>query len=186
VCYFFSSTLVAYEEWVVGLTTPVGLVAADWFVEFYDAYVDESCAQANPENPKYCWDAGFVYPHIVTDMLIANNIFDSSQLSYAGWINDGSSLSKNYQAYFGDDVVGSIQTMSAFPNKTRDGYWLPGCLDHTGNLCMWSPTVVQGYLFRNIVADWFFNRNQLPHRLVDACWSKGGHPCNSVCPRACG
>ncbi len=89
-----------------------------------------------------------LYPHITTPLLVANNIFDSSQLSFAGWSSGGNSMktirtvifilagqyAKEYQAYFGENVVTTIQEISNMANKTKDGYWLPGCYAHTSNL----------------------------------------------------
>lgn len=51
---------------------------------------------------------------------------------------------------------------------------------------MASRTRVQGYGLNDIAGDWFFEKNKLPHRLVDGCWKQGGLPCNPVCPSFCG
>lgn len=184
--YFFSPNIVLYEEWILGINTPYGKIAADYLSTWFNSYHDPDCVNAYPDNPKWCWLAGLVYPHVQTEMLIANNIFDSSQLQFVGWINDGGTNSKGFQAWFGNDVVTSISAQVAAPNKTKDGYWLPGCYDHTGNLCMGSQTKVQGYIFKQIVEDWYFEINKLPHRLVDECWVSGKGPCNTVCPSFCG
>jgi len=68
----------------------------------------------------------------------------------------------------------------------KDGYFLPACYDHTGNLCMASQTSVQDITYAQVLADWFFEKGALSHYLVDNCWHQNGVPCNPVCPSLCG
>jgi len=184
--YFWSPNIVLYQEWIFGITIPYGKIAAEYLTTFFGSYLNPNCVAAYPKNPKWCWEAGLAYPHIKTQLFIANNVFDQSQLQFVGWINDGSSLSKGYQQWFGADLVSSIQIASAVPNKTRDGFYLPACYSHTGNMCMGSTTRVQGFSFAQVLADWFFETDKLPHRLVDGCWAPNKGPCNSACPTFCG
>jgi ribosome maturation protein SDO1 len=183
--YFFPKDIILYETWILGLDVPYPEIASEYLANWYHSYLDESCLKANPDLSGRCWDASFVYPYIETEMLIVENIYDGSLLQFLGWLNYGT-LASEYLAYFGDTMVSSIQVESTNVTKPKDGYFMPSCLDHTGNLCVASPTAISGYTYSDILNDWYFEINKLPHRLVDDCWSKGSQPCNKVCPRLCG
>lgn len=85
------------------------------------------------------------------DVLVTQNIFDKVVLQFLEWINDGGHWSKEFLAYFGNTTVASVINST----KPGSGYFMPACYDHTGNLCVASPTLVQGYKFVDILVDWY-------------------------------
>jgi len=180
--YFFPENIVLYEEWLIGLDVPYPPIASEYIATMFSSYVDETCAKAHPDSPWRCWDAGFVIPYLETPILVVNNIYDSSQLKFLLWPNDGSSNSKAYLGYFGDSLYISV-TLGV--NRSKDGYFLISCFDHTEDLCMVSQTRVQGLLYSEVVTDWFFGKNELSHTLVDSCWRPSGEPCNPFCSLEC-
>jgi len=147
----------------------------------FTSYVDESCALANPSFPGMCWDAGFVYNYIETPLFLVNNLYDQSQLEFLGYFSEGVD-SAEYLAYYGNTLHKSVL------NSTRhqDGYYLISCYDHSGDLCMASPTIIQNITYAQALSDWFFEKNVLSHTLVDECWAPDKGPCNTVCPLFCG
>jgi len=155
--------------------------AALYLSTLFSAYVDETCAKANPGYSGYCWDAGFVYPYIDTPLFLVNNLYDQSQLQFLGWIAEGPESSQ-YEAYYGKTLYDSVTNAT----RAKDGYFLVSCYDHTGDLCMASPTILHNLTYAQVLADWFFEKNQLSHTLVDECWAPDKGPCNPNCPTFCG
>jgi len=182
--YFFPSSLVIYEEWLLGIDVQYPPIASEYLATAFYSYPDESCAKANPDKVWRCWDASFVFPYIGTPFFIVNNIFDQSVLNTVAWINDGTIDSQAYLAYFGDSVTQSIS--SSISNTSKDAYWLVGCYSHTVNLCMGSPTTAGGLHYSEVLSDWFFEKNKLPHHIIDSCWQVGKGPCNPICTGGCG
>eukprot|EP01126_Amoeba_proteus_P027272 TRINITY_DN2707_c0_g4_i4.p1 TRINITY_DN2707_c0_g4~~TRINITY_DN2707_c0_g4_i4.p1 ORF type:complete len:112 (-),score=12.09 TRINITY_DN2707_c0_g4_i4:150-485(-) len=110
-------------------------------------------------------------------------------INYVGWINNKTKLSQEYLSYFGKTMVDSIRNQIPHPTTlfpTKHGYFLPSCFDHTGNLCPGSATRVRGYNFTQVLYDWYWKKNTIPHTLLDACWEVNGQPCDTVCPTLCG
>eukprot|EP01129_Flabellula_baltica_P008654 TRINITY_DN3464_c0_g1_i1.p1 TRINITY_DN3464_c0_g1~~TRINITY_DN3464_c0_g1_i1.p1 ORF type:complete len:389 (-),score=69.44 TRINITY_DN3464_c0_g1_i1:336-1502(-) len=181
--YFFPSNILPFETWIVDADIHYPEIAAEYLSNWYHSYLDESCVAATPTLPGRCWDASFVYPHIEADMFLFENIFDASLLGFLGWVDVGKE-GKEYLAYFGDTMVASIQQVKN-STKPRDGFFMPSCYDHTGNLCVASETKVHGYKFVDVIGDWYFQKNVIPHQLIDACWKEGSLPCNPECPQIC-
>ena len=42
--------------------------------------------------------------------------------------------------------------------KENDGLWMASCYDHTDNLKLARKVTVGGYRFKDLVSDWFFER----------------------------
>lgn len=61
--------------------------------------------------------------------------------------------------------------------KKADGIFFPSCLDHG----VATSTKIQGATYPRLVGDWFWARNELPHRVRDTCDTGGGLPCNPSC-----
>jgi len=179
--YFFPNNVVLYEEWILGRSDPFPPFAAEYLATIFTSYVDESCAKANPSFPKMCWDAGFVYEYIETPLFLVNNLYDQSQLDFLGYYPELPE-SDEYLAYYGNTLYTSVTNTT----RPQDGYFLPSCYDHTGDLCMASTTTIRGITYAQALADWFFEKNELSHTLVDECWAPNKGPCNPVCPSYCG
>lgn len=113
--------------------------------------------------------------------MIASNMYDEVVLQFLGWMQFAP-LSQKYLAYFGDTTVASVLNHT----KPGSGYFIPACYDHTGNLCVGSSTLVNGHKFVDVLYDWYWGKNKLPHQLIDSCWKKGSLPCNPDCPNLCG
>lgn len=181
---FFPRPTMLYEEWVVGVWQPLGPSASLYLTNFYQSYLDPACVAANPSQPSVCWDPGFLYPHISVDVLIANNLFDASQLQYLGWINSNSTNSNGFLALYGSFVNATILDV-VNSKKPNDGVWFPSCLMHVENICCYSNTTLNGYLFHDLLRDWFFKENKMSHIQVDGCYTNNGLPCNKWCKKVC-
>jgi len=177
--YFFPKGVILFEEYILGITTPFPPIVSTYMSDVFKSFVDENCAKANQAFPGYCWDAGTVYPYISTPMFIVNNLYDMVQLEFLTWVPLVPD-SDRYLAYFGSTTHRSVLN-STIPNS-KNGYFLVSCFSHTGNLCMASKTRVLGYTYAQVLADWFFEKNQIPHRVVDECWGPNKLPCNPYCP----
>ena len=87
---------------------------------------------------------------------------------------------KEYVSYFGYNMLLSLANQIKEPN----GLFLSSCYDHCtgigyGNYNFGSTTKIKGYNVTQVLGDWFWGRNQVPHILVDDCGSD--LPCNPTC-----
>ena len=79
---------------------------------------------------------------------------------------------------------GRAQTLSAsqvvFNTAKPDGLFLASCYSHTGNYMAKSAAnmTINGTRMIEVVGDWFFGRNMMPHHVIDNC---GALPCNPAC-----
>eukprot|EP00299_Pterocystis_sp_00344_P015588 c7795_g1_i1.p1 GENE.c7795_g1_i1~~c7795_g1_i1.p1 ORF type:complete len:405 (-),score=85.35 c7795_g1_i1:44-1258(-) len=139
-----------------------------------DALIDTKCYADHPGKEYSCYTAHVGYHYIDTPIFFAQNQFDNEQIidqlgcpSTQPWTD----LQKEFIAYFGTAMAESIDQV----NSTKgDGLFLLSCFLHTEGL---ESFTLQNVTFVEAVGDWFWNRNKLPHRLIDNCQSPNGLPC---------
>ena len=180
--FFIPSKAVAYFEWVRGIRVPYQDLAVRYFDVTFGSYIDPYCAAAQKalDRPEVmCLTASVLYTHIRPPVFYANNIFDSVILSILGW-SKGAPAERAYLSEFGEAMV---HDLTAAPAK--DAILMPSCVGHCENLCPASTNRVNGYSYRDVLADWYFGTNRLPHRLVDDCFSVFREPCSKTCKGIC-
>ena len=111
-------------------------------------------------------------------------MYDSQQLNGELELpNKVTDTTKEYVSYFGYNMKLSMANQVKAPN----GLFLSSCYDHCsgigyGNYLGGSTTKVKGYNVTQVLGDWFWNRNEVPHILVDDCISRSDLlPCNPTC-----
>lgn len=185
--YFFPPETVAYIEWIVGVRVPVEDPATVYLgFEFEEVHIDQRCAaalKALGKNIRLCLSASTVYPFIQPRVFLRNNIFDSVELEFMVW-EKGLPRAAEYLTYYGQTMVDGL--WNGTQGRPQDAVMLSACLQHTSNLCLASATEVNGYTYRDVLIDWFFGTNKLPHRLLDDCYEASGRvPCNPICSGPC-
>lgn len=173
---WFFPNVTNYDDYTAGSLAP----SANWatVIPLWTGYINEDCAAAQPSGSEgNCCTMDVSYPFLKTPILAVQNQFDSYQIvNSAGCPNDGSPSSNAYIEYFGQQQVLSSQQVQP-PN----GLWLASCLNHTSDTPISSTTVVNGYRNGQVVIDWFFGINELPHIIFDNCTDPQGLPCNPTC-----
>lgn len=72
----------------------------------------------------------------------------------------------------------NLSVTQVFSNaKKDDGIFFPSCLAHG----VGTSTTIRGASYPRLVGDWFWAKNELPHRLRDTCDTGDGLPCNPSC-----
>lgn len=179
--YFFAKGVVAYPEWKLGISIPFPPIATSYLGDMYSpVYIEPKCRASHSNEPYLCISAPYALEFLEVPIFIANNIFDSVQLEALAWIIDD----KPFLEYFGKTILNSLQD---FNQTSKNGMWMPSCLQHTGNICLASKTLVNGISYKNALENWYFSEtNSTSNFLVDSCYyENNGFPCNSVCSGPC-
>eukprot|EP01084_Bolivina_argentea_P105201 188325_1 len=146
----------------------------------WDSYLLPTCT-SKESIPWHCETVHVAYKYMTTPVMVLENIFDSQQLNgELGLPSKVTTETKEYVAYFGYDMLLSMANQVESPN----GLFLPSCYDHCsgigyGDYGGGSKTKIKGYNVTQVLGDWFWERNKVPHILVDDC--KSNLPCNPTC-----
>ena len=148
----------------------------------YQSYLNTNCEQ-NENISWHCGTAHVSYKYIETPLLILENIYDSQQIETEMQLpSNVSNETKEYVSYFGYNMLLSIANQVQSPN----GVFLASCFDHCGGIgygnyagSTASSTQIDGYNVTQVLGDWFWDRNEMPHILIDTCDSD--LPCNPTC-----
>jgi hypothetical protein len=184
--WFVPSTAVSYFEWEYGIRLPYQDLATAYFDQTFSSYVDPWCAalQRIGGKPEHlCLSTSVLWEHIQPPVFYAQNIYDSVQLGILGWLPQ---LPKapEFMTAFGTAMIDNVWVGTT--SQPKDGVLLISCLGHCNNLCMSSTTRVNGYSYRDVLDDWYFEKDKLPHRIMDSCASSGSsQPCNPSCKSNC-
>ena len=123
-----------------------------------------------------------LYKHIQSGLFVLEAQYDTDQIfQQMGAPTDGANPTlRSYVEMYGEAMRNSTAQVLANAPLTRkpqpDGIFHPSCLSHTVGK---AAIALNGSLSLPLLGDWFFERNQLPHRLVEHCPpSSGGMPCN--------
>eukprot|EP01084_Bolivina_argentea_P105200 188324_1 len=171
-----------YPHW---LTNTIGGAGhTNGTVGLWQQYLDPECT-SKEEISWHCDTVHVAYKYIKTPILVLENRYDSQQLN--GEMDIPSNVTdetKQYVEYFGYNMLLSMVNQVESPN----GLFLPSCYDHCtgltyGNFGGGSTTKITygniGYNVTEVLGDWFWERNKIPHILVDNCNSN--LPCNPTC-----
>lgn len=125
-------------------------------------------------------------------MYVVQNWYDPEQLhTQLGLPKDqyGTSDGQDFAAYFGRAMQNSTNLVVKHPSgKKGDGIFLASCFDHGDGIHLRHDdgtqfvTQLKGHTSFKGLADWFYDRKQVPAILVDDCQQLGaGLPCNPTC-----
>lgn len=152
---------------------------------------DCQAAQGGGDNWTSCASVHTQYKYITTPLFVLENQYDTNQINgQMGAPTAGANASEQlvleqYVAMYGEAMRNSTaQVLNDAPltNKSQpDGIYHPSCYGHP---------VTEGIALDNhanylpVLADWFFERNTMSHRLVERCAPTAGVgelPCNPAC-----
>merc|ERR1712048_1338168 len=171
----------SFDDWKEGRT---GQSSGSSGFEIWQSYAHPDCLNAHPSSPYLCGSASVVYPFIRTRMYFMQNNYDYAQINGQFGLprhNPYSQQEKEYIGYFGRAMRNSTNQVLM---KSGDGLFLASCMSHGEGLGVGpvGTTKVQGLTSAQILGDWFSNKNDLPHFVVDQCDAESaGLPCNPTC-----
>eukprot|EP00054_Salpingoeca_dolichothecata_P009553 m.53829 g.53829 ORF g.53829 m.53829 type:complete len:395 (+) comp18444_c0_seq1:105-1289(+) len=148
--------------------------------ELWNAYIQPGC---QADLGKYAWRCASVhtmYPYLKSPLFVQENQFDTNQIQTQLALpkDDYNDKAFAYIAYFGFAMGNS--TTQVYKNTSKhDGLFLPKCFDHGGGIGATGNTKINNYNSSELLNDWFFEYNKLPHVVVDTC--AGSLPCNPTC-----
>ena len=161
-----------------------GTVPALW-----ESYLHPDCVEKvkyeEPLAPWHCFNVHTLYPFIKTPVFIMQNQFDSDEITVEMEMpNEVNDNTKRYVSYFGDSMQNSILNymLSAENEKKGNGAFLASCYEHVSGLNIGikgATTEVMGHYSSDVVGDWFWGRNELPHVVYDDNTCE--LPCNPDC-----
>ena len=186
--YYFPRGVYEYPMYAVGLRKPFDLFAAHVVHDIEHSFLDETCVRAVGEsNRGLCWDAFILAPYISTPLFVAENKYDENQL-HSILLCPGKTCTPTasgtggaFMVDYGAKMVASLRNLTQ--QQPGWGFFVPSCLDHTGNLCMKTSMNVQGFTYAQALANWFDDGSAVPRVLIDNCTSAAhpGMPCNLQC-----
>eukprot|EP01084_Bolivina_argentea_P235904 396814_1 len=151
----------------------------------YDGYLDPNCVKGLGEkNAWHCGSAHNLYPFIEAPIFILENKFDSNQITSGGEMptNVVNNDTIGYVEYYGIDMDRSILTQLIDEKNDKNGLYYASCFNHADLTFPHSGVRVNGYQTGEIVGDWFWERNKLPHFVYDTCNNDTYKlPCNPTC-----
>eukprot|EP01084_Bolivina_argentea_P242860 407281_1 len=90
-----------------------------------------------------------------------------------------------YVEYYGVDADRTFYPLMIDQQNKQNGLFYASCLDHVAGLGIGNTvatTIINGYNSSELVGDWFWDRNKLPHFVYDTCNNdKNKLPCNPTC-----
>jgi len=140
--------------------------------DFYHSFIPPECQDGN-----FCRSAGNIYKYIQAPVYMIQDEFDTAPLQSLGfpWQTDekNTEQGQNYVSLFGASVRETLEN-----HKEGDGVYLTSCFQHGSHIA----NVDNGDIsYQDSLADWFFEKGDLPHVLMDACSEEAGLPCNPKC-----
>eukprot|EP01084_Bolivina_argentea_P259618 438109_1 len=171
-----------YPHWVANENGGEG--HNDSIVVLYDGYLLPNCVQAlGKENAWHCGSVHNAYPYIEAPIFVLENKYDQNQI-YAQMLmpkNPVTNETIGYVEYYGINMDRSIITQLIDEKNDKNGLFYPSCFDHGTGLSIGGTggTIINGYNSSQLVGDWFWERNKLPHIVYDTCNSVENQlPCN--------
>jgi hypothetical protein len=144
-----------------------------------DPYLQPGCVAAHTADTKQrCYSATVFARHITTPVILGVNMFESKMMD-GRMLPDDDASKKAYQAYFADAMVASTQHWLQLTPEGQNALFMPACYAHCDNVGLGDAARIEGHNYEEVLADWFYERNTIPHQLVDDC---GDGPCNPACP----
>eukprot|EP01084_Bolivina_argentea_P207548 354087_1 len=172
-----------YPHWVAGENG--GPAHNDSSTKLYDGYLDPNCVKGLGEkNAWQCDSVHNAFPFIEAPVFVLEYKFDKNQIISEGQMptNVVNNNTIGYVEYYGIDMDRSILTQLVDEKNDKNGLFYPSCFDHGGIGVPNSKVVINGYHTGEIVGDWFWERNQLPHFIYDTCNNETYKlPCNPTC-----
>eukprot|EP01084_Bolivina_argentea_P066238 120741_1 len=173
-----------YPHWIVHKDGGAGHSAN----VLWDSYLDPYCVSAlGSKNSWHCQSAHNSFPFIKTPIFIMENKFDSSQIvsSFLLPQNTVNNETIGFVEYFGIDMDRSIITQLIDEKNETNGLLYASCFQHSGfgiGGKINASTIVNGFNSTELVGDWFWERNKLPHFVMDTCNDEQNQlPCNPTC-----
>jgi len=159
----------------------------------YDGYVDPTCVSAlGPNASWHCGSVHNAFQFIKAPVFVMQNKYDTNQLYAQLGLPKQNELVNNetteFVEYFGTDMDRSILPQLVMNGESvQNGLFYASCFDHTNGLGIGGKpstmTSVNGYNSSELVGDWFWERNALPHYVYDTCNEDADNelPCNPTC-----
>ena len=174
-----------YPHWVANQTGGEGHDPS--INELWDTYLIPECVEALGNESWHCSSVHNIYPFLKGPIFVMENKYDTNQI-HAQFLmpeNPVTPQTIGYVEYFGLDMENSIFTRIIDINNATNGVYFASCFDHGGGLGIGlssGASTINGYNSSELVGDWFWERNKLPHFVYDTCNDqKNLLPCNPTC-----
>ena len=179
-----------YETWLADKEQ----IPSNYTVELYDMILSSECETDFEERgipPWFCLTPHNLYPHIEAPIFVMESKFDR----YALLNKNGLEIDNlppdflGYVEYFGESADRSILSQmiddSANTNNSKNGLFYASCTNHGGGFNIGpsraNSIIIDGYTTKDLVGDWFWERNKFPHFVYDTCRrgpTQRNLPCN--------
>ena len=172
---WFFPPVVNYSAWQASPNAGPPFAGQDTPINaLWQAYETPACVAA--KGAGFCGSVNFAFPFLRTPMHVSQDLEDSNMLfAQLGVPPDNSTAARAYTSpYFQGAMVAGLAQIA----RAGDAVWAPGCVAHTENLNLLSPTTVRGVSMKQSLDSWYFGGN-VAARLVDACV---GVNCGAGCP----
>ena len=182
---FFYAGVSSLRDWEANHTTPSRNLG---FIENWNPYLDESCADATNGNISICTNAHSALRYIRTPVFIRENLFDTAKLANCGVDTRGPLTASQllYLKRWGAWMRAQLATISLDVQHQASGFFAPSCLNHAENLGWGSAPRLGGVALRDAMRRWFFAPDSSPlappPRLSDDC---GDLPCTQSAEGRC-
>ena len=183
--FFFPTGVCNFETFALGSRAPFDGLAS-WAVHLVElGYVNPACVAAEKEKWR-CWDVSVVSKYLRTPMFLAQNAVDSNQahdelLCPPGVCGPHPKLNIA-RAWMADYANKSHASMLAYlATHPTSAVFMPGCFDHTGDLCMGLGPQIGGVSYRTALSEWYFEGKHRGALFVDGCDAS-----DPVCNPSCG
>eukprot|EP01084_Bolivina_argentea_P248592 415854_1 len=183
-----------FPHWIKGETG--GPAHNDSMVILYDAYLNPACVQGLGANLSWqCGSTHNLYKYIESPIFVMENKYDCDAFSEGmqmpePWTKINQSTTE-YVEYYGTDTDRSIIPQMIDEKNPQNGLFYASCFDHDQGMGVginilsqhngykYNATIINGYNSSELVADWFWERNKLPHYVYDTCNDATNKlPCN--------
>ena len=172
-----------YPHWSVGQTGGEG--HNDSINILYDGYLDPDCATAlGQQNAWHCGSVRNAFPFIKAPIFVIENKYDKNQIVTQMLLptNVVNNETSSYVEYYGHDMDRSILTQLVDKQNDKNGLFYPSCFDHGGISVTSGSVIIKGYNVSELVGDWYWEYNKLPHFVYDTCNDENNQlPCNPTC-----
>ena len=153
-------------------------------------WVNPACVAGEGKDHHRCWDAMVAQKYLHTPMFLAQNMFDENQIHDellcppgVCKVGTGSTTGRAFLADYAKKAVASVHEVLA--QHPTWGAFVPGCLQHTDDVCMSEGPTIHGHSYAEALAAWFFHPTARaagsPTVLFDNCTAAGWLPCNDRC-----
>ena len=154
----------------------------------WNSYLDPGCVKALGVNLSWhCGSIHNLFPYIQVPTFVMENKYDKFQIESSMLMPSNNVTNKTigYVEYYGNDMDRSVLNRVVDNDGRENGLFYPSCFSHTGGLGVGGKGgyKVNGYNSSELVGDWFWDRNKLPHFVADTCNNANDQlPCNPTCP----